>query len=110
VRARQVARPDRPDPFLGLEVPQDFEGLREFFRGSGHDLFPSGFVLPLSLCVVPCLYYCAVRLFSYYVVPFLSYCVEKGLVRPAWKCGPYPAAHGLFRYFRLSEIVKIACT
>jgi len=29
----QVARPDRPRPFRGLEVPQDFEGPREFFRG-----------------------------------------------------------------------------
>ena len=29
-------RPDRSRPFSGLEFPQDFEGLREFFRGSGH--------------------------------------------------------------------------
>jgi len=55
VRARQVARPDRPRLFRGLEIPQDFEGPREFFRGSGHSRLPSGFVLPLSDCVV--LYY-----------------------------------------------------
>jgi len=103
VRARQVARPDRPRPFRGLEFPQDFEGLREFFRGSGHGRFPSGFVLPLSVCVVPYLYYCAVQLFSYYVVPFLSYCVERELVRPAWKCGPVPrmARFAIFDYRRL---------
>src|ERR1035438_8313187 len=36
VRARQVARPDGRRPFRGLEVPQGFEGLREFLWGSGH--------------------------------------------------------------------------
>jgi hypothetical protein len=43
VRARQVARPDRPRPFHGLEIAQDFEGLREFFGESGHSRLPSGF-------------------------------------------------------------------
>ena len=71
VRARQVARPDGPRAFRCLEVPQDFEGLREFFRGYGHSRFPSGFVFLLSDCVAPYLYYCAVRLLSYYVVQFL---------------------------------------
>jgi hypothetical protein len=33
VRARQAARPDRITSFRGLEFPQEFEGLREFFRG-----------------------------------------------------------------------------
>jgi hypothetical protein len=79
VRARDVARPDGPRPFRGLDVPQDFEGLREFFRGSGHGRFSSGFVLPLSDCVALYLYYCAVLLLSYYVVPLLSYYVETGL-------------------------------
>src|SRR6266404_668725 len=51
VRARQVARPDRPSPFRGLEFPQDFEGLREFLRGYGHSGFPSAFVF-LLVCVV----------------------------------------------------------
>ena len=77
VRARQVARPDRPSPFRGLEVPQDFEGLREFFKRYGYGRLPLGFVFPLSDRVAPYLYYCAVRLLSYYVVPFLSYCVER---------------------------------
>src|SRR5271165_1076648 len=83
VRARQVARPDRPRPFRGLEFPQDFEGLREFLRGSGHSRLPSGFVLPLADCVVLYLYYCAVPLLWYYVVPCLSYCVERGPVPAA---------------------------
>jgi hypothetical protein len=39
-------------------------------------------MLPLSDCVVLYLYYCDVRILSYYVVPFLSYCVERGLVVP----------------------------
>ena len=90
MRARQVARPDRPRPFRGLKVPQDFEGLREFFRRYGYGRFPLRFVFPLSDRVAPYLYYCAVRLLSYYVVPFLSYCVERGLFPPAWKCGPAP--------------------
>src|SRR5271154_535593 len=62
VRARQVARPDRPRPFRGLKFPEDFEGLRKFFRGSGHGRFPSGFVFILSDCVVLYFYYCAVLL------------------------------------------------
>ena len=78
MRARQVARPDRPRPFRGLEFPQDFEGLREFFRGSGHGRVPSILVSPLSDCVVRNLYYCAACLLSYRVVPRLSYCVETG--------------------------------
>src|ERR1700722_5849784 len=80
VRARQIARPDRPRPFRGLEIPQDFEGLREFFRGSGHGRLSSGFVFILSDCVAPYLYDCAVLLLSYYVVPVLSSCVEGGLI------------------------------
>ena len=78
MRARQVARPDRPRPFRGLEFPQDFEGLREFFRRFGHGRLPSVFVPPLADCVVLYLYYCAVLLLSYYVVLCLSYCVETG--------------------------------
>jgi hypothetical protein len=50
------------------EVPQNFEGLREFFRGSGHGRFPSGFEFLLSDCVALYLYYCAVPLLFYYVV------------------------------------------
>ena len=86
LEARFGARPDRHSPFRGLEFPQDFEGLREFLRGYGHSGFPSGFVFLLSDCVALYLYYCAVRLLSYYVVPFLSYCVETG-PSPNWKCG-----------------------
>src|SRR6202042_2260208 len=82
VRARQVARADRPRPIRRLEFPQDFEGPREFFRQSGHGRLPLEFVSPLSDCVVPYLYYCA--------VPCLSYCVERRLVPPAWKCDPAP--------------------
>src|ERR1700687_6421793 len=67
VRARQVARPDGPRAFRCLEFPQHFEGLREFFRGSGHGRFSSGFVLLLSDCVALYLYYCAVLLLYYYV-------------------------------------------
>jgi hypothetical protein len=75
VRARQVARPDRPRPFRGLEVPQDFEGLREFFRRYGHGRLPLGFVFPLSNCVASYLDYCA--------VPFLSYlCRDRNWSRP----------------------------
>src|ERR1019366_6389598 len=62
VRGRPGARPDRPRPFRGLEVSQDFEGLREFFRGYGHSGFPSGFLFLLSDCVALYLYYCAVLL------------------------------------------------
>src|SRR5271155_1329106 len=76
VRARQVARPDRPRPFRGLEFPQDFEGLREFLRRSVHSGFPSGFVVFLSDRVALYLYYYAVPLLYYYVVQLLSYCVE----------------------------------
>ena len=74
-----------PAPSAVWSVPQDFEGLREFFRGSGHSRFPSGFVFPLSDCVALYLYYCAVLELSYYVVPSLSYCVERGLAPSAWK-------------------------
>ena len=90
MRTRQVARPDRPSPFRGLEFPQDFERLGELFRWSGHDRLPSRFVFPLSDGVAPYLYDCAILLLYYYVVPVLSYCVERGLVPPAWKCGPAP--------------------
>ena len=39
--------------------------------------------------VLRCIYTIALYvLLSYYVVPFLSYCVERGLGPPAWKCGP----------------------
>ena len=79
MRARKIARPDRSSPFRGLEFPQDLEGLREFFRGSGHGRIPSGFVFALSDCVAPYLYYWAVRVLSYHVVPCLSYCVERQL-------------------------------
>ena len=77
MRARQVACLDGPRPFRGLEVPQDFEGLREFFRRYGYGRLPLGFVFPLCDRVAPYLYYCAVCLLSYYVVQFLSYCVER---------------------------------
>src|ERR1700736_2491217 len=56
--------------------------------------------LRLSDCGALYLYYCAVLLLSYYVVPFLSYCVERGLVPPAWKCGPpHPVADKLISLF-----------
>jgi len=43
-------------------------------------LSSDGFVLHAPTdCAAPYLYYCAVRLLSYYVVPVLSYCVERGL-------------------------------
>ena len=81
------------------EVPQNFEGLREFFRGSGHGRFPSGFEFLLSDCVALYLYYCAVLLLSYCVVPFVSYCVERELFPPAWKCGPHLVADKLISLF-----------
>jgi hypothetical protein len=72
VRARQVARPDRPGPFRGLKAPQDFEGLREFFRRFGHGRFHSGFVFLLPDCIALYLYYCAVRilvkLYQFYLI------------------------------------------
>jgi hypothetical protein len=40
VRARQAPRPDGPCPRGGLQRPQDFEGLCEFFRRHGHGAFP----------------------------------------------------------------------
>jgi hypothetical protein len=41
-----------------------------------------------SAIVLRCIY--TIALYSYYpnyVVRYLSYCVERGLVSPAWKCG-----------------------
>jgi len=74
VRARQVARPDRPRPFRGLEIPQDFEGLGEFFQA----VWPwsvsfQGSCFPLSDSVAPYLYYYAyvsypIVLYKFYLI------------------------------------------
>jgi hypothetical protein len=95
VRARQVARANGPGSFPGLEVPQDFEGLREFFRRFGHGRFSSGFVFLLSDCVALYLYYCAVRLLSYYVVHFYLIVSREDWSRPPGSEAPHPIADKL---------------
>jgi hypothetical protein len=100
VRARQVARPHRPRPFRGLEVPQDFEGLREFFRRYGYGRLPLGFVFPLSDRVAPYLYDCAVRLLSYYVVPFFIVSREDWS-RPLGSAAPHPVADKLISLYSI---------
>jgi hypothetical protein len=108
VRARQVARPDRPSPFRGLDVPQDFEGLPEFFRGSGHRRRPLG----------SCLYYLialrsiyTIALYYYYPIT-LYYCYfimsREDWSRPPGSAAPHPVADKLISLFSISEIVKIA--
>ena len=60
MRARQAPRPDGPCPRGGLQRPQDFEGLCEFFRWHGHgtSLAAFGTIAPLlSYCVSLLLYY-----------------------------------------------------
>ena len=52
-----------------------------FSGGHGHGQVLSGFVFFIYLIVLHRnRYYCAALLLSYYVVPLLSYCVERGLV------------------------------
>src|ERR1700737_2837473 len=55
--------------------------------------------LRLSDCGALYLYDCAVCLLSYYVVPFLSYCVERGLSRPPGSAAPHPVADKLISLF-----------
>jgi len=80
--------------------------------GAGHGRLPSGFVFPFSDCVALYLYYCAVLLFSYYDVPFLSYCVERGLI-PArlevWPRTPSPMSSLFLRQggFSVGEGVSL---
>ena len=64
MRARQVARSDRSRTLRCLEVPQDFEGLREFFRGLAMAGFlGSCFHYPIAL---RCIY--TITLYDYYTI------------------------------------------